>query len=432
LQKYDPKKSKATIETYKPQTVREVKLHFVNTYSSGITRQIIQNTLNGANAIHYRSGSEVRFVIDDNTDLNKVEDWDQIWERCLNGEYAPFIENTYGAVPVIIQNARGNSSSCFPGASIFIRSMSNIADFAHESNHYLCIGHPFPKGVYYKKDVANVIKKYLQAHPSVDPNNKDFILRETFDADRHGGPNPDYPEIAYLSNYPIKDTPPDAGNDIFGEEYGLGEANWCNIYNKSVDIDVDYKSRTYTYTIEPDRRNISSYFKTCYPGYMTMTPDQVKKLHAATEMHRSKVTKFRLVPTWRSSIKVKIPPAGNATPKPAISYIQVKGSGPTINLVSKITVGVDIVHPRGGLQIELWSPNKDVYVLQRPIDNSNVPGFLLSGGIKTLFFQKAISGNTRRNGLWQLRVCEDTRLKKLGDPSGAAGPKGEGYINDWQ
>lgn len=435
VEKYDPKKGKATIETFQLQTVREVKLHFVTTYSSGVTRQIIQDTLNNVNAIHYRSDSEVRFIIDENTDLNKVESWDDIWEKIQNGEYAPFIENSYGAVPVIIREVGGNNSSCFPGASIFMRNMSSFVNFGHESNHYLCVGHThpgFPGLKYiYKKDAANIIKTYLQQNPSVDPNNKDYILRETFDGDLHGSPNSAYPEIAYLSNYPIEDTPPDAGNDIFAEEYGE-EPAWCNIYNKNVDIDVDYMGSPYTFILEPDRRNISSYFKTCYPGYMNISPQQVKKLHAAIERHRSKVTTFRRVPTWSNSIDVRIPPAEYVHPKPAISYIQVEGSGSVINLVDEITIGVDIVHPRGGLHIELWSPDNDIYILQEPNENSNVPGFLLSGGIKTLFFKKAINGNARRNGLWQLRVWEDTLLKKPGDAPPAAGPKGEGYINSWQ
>lgn len=119
---------------------------------------------------------------------------------------------------------------------------------AHEMGHYLHCPHPFAiaKTV---DEAAAAIKDWVEnhQHPTQEGLN-------AFDGDSQAH-LPNYP-------YPVSDTPPDAGGEIFVDRYGAG-AN-CGDY-QFVPINVTfsngYKAQ---YTLQPDRLNIMSYFKGCH------------------------------------------------------------------------------------------------------------------------------------------------------------------------
>jgi Proprotein convertase P-domain len=358
----------------------------------------------------------------------------------LKTDFADSIQNDYGAVAVFSQYGHGgvrwddvnklwlaNKRSVTPNSSTTDNqitlwgNMSDHASFIHESGHYLTLTHTHRgKGGYSKEDVAKIIKSFVEDEKNhVIPMEKEFILNETFDRDRQKiKVDPLNPKITdYLVNYPIEDTPPDAGTRVFSEEYGKGGE--CQIENDTVEVEVTFPSYggPYTYTFAPNRRNAMSYFKGCFPGYLRFTEHQVKRMHAATFHHRAAVTTSRMIPTWRNDTTRFIPPATKGKPlKWGRSYIKVDRN----EQAGEITVGVDIGHPRGGLTIDLVSPVGKVFHLQKPSDNQNK----ITGDIRTLFFLDTakLEGAMFVKGIWKLRIAEQNSLSQ---------EKG-GSINDWQ
>jgi subtilisin-like proprotein convertase family protein len=361
--------------------------------------------------------------------------------------FADSIQNDYGAVPVFVQNGHGdvkwdadnkvwlaNQSSVTPNSScagnqINLRNdMSDGGVLTHESGHYLCTRHTFHgrKG-YTKEQAKNIITDFVEGSyvgpldEELIPLDEGFVLKEIFDAD--GGVvtvDPQNPKITdFLEHYRIEDTPADPGIAMFEEEYGKTGA--CAIGNDTVDLEVDFPSYgPYVYTFAPDRRNAMSYFFGCAPmrGYQRFTEDQVDKMVATTFHHREPVTTYETVPTWRNHMPSPIPAADSGTSlKWGRSYIEVYRDG----YVGKVTVGVDISHPRGGLKIDLISPDGKILPLESPGSNQNK----ITGDIRTqfvLYEAGLLEGAKLAAGIWELRVAEQNSVSQGNG----------GSINEWQ
>lgn len=227
-----------------------------------------------------------------------------------------------------------------------------------------------------------------------------------------------------LNEMPITDTSADPGQDAWIVLYGAGGDCLYDKPNKTFNIDG------IVYDVRPDRTNIMSYFKHCFPSEAHFSLIQKTRSElAVTELHRKPVTDSIDVKTWRNKTEVGIEDAtypyfdshfhpiilDNIPLKWASSKISVDDSeGP----VSRAVIGLRILQyaGEGGLNIQLVDPNGDVHTLQQPSQNET----RILDTISSLFY----IDTTVKNGLWTLRVAEQPNYGFASHP--------EGYLYDWQ
>lgn len=329
-----------------------------------------------------------------------------------------------------------NASSCL-GLGILMNNDMGGADgnsFSHELGHYLCNPHTFgsyidpnsPKSIYNQlREKIIEARDYLCSSKPSSCNPYE-IIKFAFDHDdehTYSGSGVDkslwyieYNQAAFeVDNYPVNDTPADPGPDVWTELYG----DACLYDKPSVTFNID----GILYEVKPDRTNIMSYFKSCFPNEARFSPDQVKRAElTVTELHRKPVTEILDVKTWRNTKLVKIEDATtyfryNKQLKWSLSPIWVNDSEQ--GQVKRAVVGVRIFQKtnEGGLHIELVDPDGEIHTLQKPVDNIHRARDLIS----SLFYVNT----TIKNGMWVLRVAEEPNF------SGGLGSQ-EGYIYDWQ
>jgi hypothetical protein len=153
------------------------------------------------------------------------------------------------------------------------RGMPEKNLLAHEVGHYLHCPHPFVGGIETRAQAAAAIKKYVEDGKPVSEGLK------RFDGDG------------------ISDTPPDARGQIFVDA-GL---EICGPVG-TVSIPVAFANKTsHTYTLQPDRLNVMSYFKGCHDlGLHRLSKQQVARARNALE---SGNRKHLLLPSALTAVK---------------------------------------------------------------------------------------------------------------------------------
>jgi hypothetical protein len=154
-----------------------------------------------------------------------------------------------------------------------VQSWANL--LAHETGHYFHQWHPqveatlsdaqsndpsltdYGKAKILKDEIASWIKYYVvqQGHSEADG-------RQVLDAD--------------LAQ--VNDTPPDPGHWVFA--YANGDE--CGNVS-TVTVQVQFDDGTMTYTIQPDRADVMSYFKHCVNIPMHFTADQIAGIRKSIE-----------------------------------------------------------------------------------------------------------------------------------------------------
>lgn len=164
----------------------------------------------------------------------------------------------------LLPEGGGGSSGQF-GRFVSWRQNFQPEDLAHELGHYLHMVHPFVEGVPTVAKAAERIQNYLaEGHLLSDG------LR-ALDADRAW----------------VLDTPADAMGSIFVDVHG----DKCGP-NGTISIPVTYQGKPETFTLEPDRSLVMSYFKDC-PFEDRFSPNQITRQHDALRLlNRRSVVQF--------------------------------------------------------------------------------------------------------------------------------------------
>lgn len=341
------------------------------------------------------------------------------------------------------------NSACF---GYVINHVSNLSDangnsFSHELGHYLCNTHTF--AWFNKLEYADLTGMIISAREELCPDNPltcdpDAVIEYAFDKDDELSSGDAYlhdPNVWWevenssaeaVRDIPVADTPADANTTVWAELW----EEVCLQETPSVLFNITGVE----YTLEPDRTNIMSYFKHCFPRESHFSPNQIERAElCVSSLHRQAVTDEVNVTIHRSDTQVPIPDAtrifrrvqngpppqsdanaGSASLQYATSYIFVEDEGPPFWPGEKrVIVGVDIYQARneGGLHIELVDPEGTVHVLQGPDQNESRVG----DRIKTLFYLES----DLHQGLWMLRVAEEPNESSI-PPAGV-----EGYIAGW-
>jgi hypothetical protein len=334
----------------------------------------------------------------------------------------------------------GSASSSMGFGIVTNNGMSDAGgnSFSHELGHYLGNTHTFadyfnpnlPTSVYDQlKEQIIAARDYLCPTPpsSCDPR---AVVKQAFDPDDTymlSGVDlskwwNEYNQDAFeLDNLPITDTPADPGRGAW--EAIFGTANTCSYNLHCMRFFID----NIFYDVCPDRTNIMSYFKGCFPQEVHFSPIQKERAElAVTELHRKPITESIDVKTWRNKTEIKIGDATYERSHPVdLNNIPLKWATSKISVndnedgpVSRVVVGVRILQfaGEGALNIQLIDPNGNIYTLQQPGDNE----YRILSTIQSLFYVNT----TVKNGLWTLRAAEQPNYGFLSHLVG--------YLYDWQ
>ena len=145
-------------------------------------------------------------------------------------------------------------------------------NLTHEAGHYLYLPHTFAHKPQTMDEAAELITKYVDKHKA-DPG---FDIKadatRAFDLDRKVG---------------ILDTPPDPGLDLFKAVFGGSKADACEVNNGSIVVPAmilqGISWAYYTFTVEPDRSNMMSYFHCPMNGIPDFSPMQIARMKGVLE-----------------------------------------------------------------------------------------------------------------------------------------------------
>ncbi len=294
------------------------------------------------------------------------------------GDFSTAMQENFNAVPVFVKNGHhkvkwdgsnqvwlyyrsaGGSSSCEGNLINMPKHMGYSNLFSHESGHYLCTPHTFfgyaggkPAEQEFLDRVSAKVSTAETDNPASLYNAQEFI-RSHFDADVT---SPFKTVGTYLNapQYNIEDTPVDPNGGLWKEVFG----EKCGLNDKMVSYSVPTSLPdlpNLDFSLVPDRRNIMSYFKGCFPADAHFSGHQIRRAEAAVKNHRSVVSYSEYVDTWINPEDVDIPLEAMDGELWATSYLKVDASL-DLERATKIVIGVDIKHPTGGLFIEAIAPD---------------------------------------------------------------------------
>jgi subtilisin-like proprotein convertase family protein len=393
--------------------------------------------IDGANAIYYRSGSRIRFILRDTPELvvkvysdalnngcTPVPDLEKYGEDADKDLLCPKSGSTlgeaigkgleaYGLAAVI---ARGGythikwvnekwtpvklgSSGC-GGHAIYFPKFEGGTFLAHELGHYVCLYHTHREDR--PDDLGEAIDLLVKAGASyptpLSPANEEAILTKAFDLDHDvdvPAPND------YLDAYQVSDTPPDGGEPLWKSLFG----DKCQLQAASAVIPAPIGTplMLHNFTLQPDRTNVLSYFKGCFVDQQHVSPDQRVRSQVAVEGHRAVVSPLVWVGSWQNTADQTIPPLppGGGLDY-ATSNITTFGSGP----VKRVKVHVSIKHDTGQLHIALVRPGGGT-----PIDLMSGKAPAPTNNIRTIFYVE--EPNLPHAGTWTLKVADLEHHDKL-------------------
>ena len=367
----------------------------------------------------------------------------------------------------------GATSGCMSYVINMTNNLSSkLTDFAHEFGHYVCNFHPFEgnpfencknnkdddsdglidcddNDCFMDVDVCKdhswydkVVNKIIEARDDYCPPptvcSTDDVIEYAFDHDdeiNYALSNPpnwwevDNQAALSLNSIRVVDTPGDIGGSLWEELYGDGAK--CGPEYERIEFPID----GVVYTLQPDRTNIMSYFKGCFPGEHSFTPIQIQRSETAVKnLHRMAVTDSVVAKTWRNDTWKVIPDnsykvthlldgswVGNPKPpKSVTSHILVKDDD--VGAFGRVIVGVKLIQllSQAGVSIELITPNGTAHMLKNDWENK------VRRLMATQFYVNTSLKN--KNGLWTLRVTEWPHPVSVF----VSNQKVPGFLIDWQ
>ena len=154
-----------------------------------------------------------------------------------------------------------------------VQSWANL--LAHESGHYFHQWHPQAEAKLTDQEASD---------PSLTDYGKAQILKDQiaswieYYVVQQGHSEADGLQVLDGDITQVNDTPPDPGPEIFSYVNG----NECGPVS-TVSVQVQFADGTKTYTIQPDRADVMSYFKHCVNIPMHFTPDQIAGIRKSIE-----------------------------------------------------------------------------------------------------------------------------------------------------
>jgi hypothetical protein len=145
----------------------------------------------------------------------------------------------------------------------YVRMPKSFGDstlLAHEIGHYLHAAHTFGPSPDSVVEARTLMEEWAKDHPGDDP-------RAVFDSDSR-------------VQYAVKDTPPDPRKSLLIAVHG-GDGCDPDPAKGRVTIAVRVDGKYKSYTLEPDRANVMSYFKGCAGFDHHMSKGQYQQIHAA-------------------------------------------------------------------------------------------------------------------------------------------------------
>ncbi len=206
-----------------------------------------------------------------------------------------------------LEGAGGSSSR--HSRSVAWRRSPDAASLAHEMGHYLHQQHTMVKGVGSIAEAADKIAAYLDSgHPVADG----LLALD--------------PDTAW-----VLDTPPDAAGSIFATANDPNpndgaDGDKCGPVS-SVQIPVTYgNNQHHTFTLEPDRSLVMSYFKGCPFDQHFSSDQRTRILEAGALMNRRNILKYVSAP--------------QTSPTPELEYLDHDTAG-AISEVKLTRLGVN-------------------------------------------------------------------------------------------
>jgi hypothetical protein len=145
----------------------------------------------------------------------------------------------------------------------YVRMPKSFGDdtlLAHEIGHYMHAAHTFGPNPETVVEARTLMEDWAKDHPGADP-------RAVFDSDSR-------------VQYAVLDTPPDPRKSLLIAVHG-GDGCDPDPAKGRVTIAAKVDGKYKSYTLEPDRANVMSYFKGCAGFDHHMSKGQYQQIHAA-------------------------------------------------------------------------------------------------------------------------------------------------------
>ncbi|MEZ4226108.1 MAG: proprotein convertase P-domain-containing protein [Polyangiaceae bacterium] len=434
-------------------------------HAAVLTDTDVERAIDAVNAVFYQSGSDIRVARDPATDLSTLHYSTNFNNECLpvsgwqflphdadgDGTINDDVDGAFvcpplspdrsqgvrdavigaiqatGAIPVLV---RGGFSSVGwdaefpfgwfrvvgPGIGTFYSHLSMPEKFTgdtlmpHELGHTLGLFHTFRDC--YKDDckknpewsgspytvagLANQIILDVLTSQHV-PSDSAGILGAVFDGDKASGVTDTNPD----PNYKVWAT-------VFGDDLSKGEiTKLCKPANDKLDISVQFPwpiGGSYWYHFEPDRRNVLSYFKTCWNSnyhYFHYSQSQLDLVDAGLNNSMPWLDQSVVfTDAWENTTNLNLPPREFGSQLVwATSKITVRGAPST---ATKVLVHVDMKTETGSYYLKLFAPYGTIYTLQSPGSNDPIERPLVENTI----YPVSIIASPPINGTWELRVAD--------------------------
>lgn len=160
----------------------------------------------------------------------------------------------------VLDHPSGGASAAL---GYYVRMPKSFGDdtlLAHELGHYLHAAHTFGANPSTVDEARAMMEKWAKDHPGADP-------RAVFDGDSR-------------AQFAVLDTSPDPRKSLLIAVHG-GDGCDPDPAKGRVTISAKVDGKTQSYTLEPDRANVMSYFKGCAGFDHHMSKGQYEQIHAA-------------------------------------------------------------------------------------------------------------------------------------------------------